>query len=285
MNFKRKLIKGVLTAGGFAGYLYLQNTWLQKTYYRISVEALARENEGLKIAHLSDLHLPNTQVDLKKLVSEIKEENPDFIFLTGDQFDAAHPFHMEETVQFLKKLSEISPIYAVHGNHDLKSPLAEYIPDVYRKSGVTLLEDEAYTVMAPDRKPIVIIGAAEPESIIQKQRRDLLKKITIRSDWAGQTRLLLAHHPEYFEKYHQDKTKSPDITFSGHAHGGQIRIPSVGGLFAPGQGRMPKHTSGIHALAEDPSKKLVISRGTGPSHFPFRINNRPEVVFVTLHKK
>ena len=282
MSIKNKLLTTTVLVGGAALYLRQQNTSLQTSYYTLAVTNLEKENEGLKIAHLSDLHLPRTQVNLEKVLKKIADEAVDFIFLTGDQFDAGQSFNRKQALDFFCSLRKIAAVYAIHGNHDQQSPRAEEIPDLYQEAGITLLEDNAYSVMAENRRPIVIMGAAEPASLLKKQKRNLLSKVMVRPDWQGQTRLLLAHRPELFERYHQDKTKAPDITFSGHAHGGQVRIPKVGGLFAPGQGRLPKHTSGVHALAADPSKRLVISRGLGPSQFPFRVNNRPELIFVSL---
>lgn len=284
MSIKKTIITNVAAIGGVAAYLYAQNTWIQKTEYVISLENLASQNEGLKIAHLSDFHMPNQKIDLDKLMDMIEEEHPDFVFMTGDQVDAANPFDMQKSKEFFSKLTEIAPVYAVNGNHDIKSPNMKKLEELYKESGVTLLKDDIYSVMAPGREPIVIMGIDEPSNILKKQLGDPMKNINIRKDWQGQTRLLLAHRPERFEKYHQDPEKEPDLTFSGHAHGGQVRIPKVGGLFAPGQGKMPKHTSGVFSLASDHTKKMVVSRGLGPSQFPLRINNRPELVLVTLRK-
>ena len=284
MSDKKTMITKVAAIGGAAAYLYAQNKWIQKTEYVISLENLMSKNEGLKIVHLSDFHMPNQKINLDKLVEMIEEEHPDFIFMTGDQVDAANPFDMKESRDFFSKLEKIAPVYAVNGNHDIKSPNMKKLEELYRESGVTFLKDDAYSVMAPGRDPIVIMGIEEPSTILKKQLGDPMKKINIRKDWQGQTRLLLAHRPEQFEKYHQDSEKEPDLTFSGHAHGGQVRIPKVGGLFAPGQGKMPKHTAGVFSLASDHTKKMVVSRGLGPSQFPLRINNRPELVVVTLRK-
>lgn len=284
MSVKKKLVKSLATIGGVAAYLYTQNRWIEKTEYIVSLENLDLQNDGMKIAHLSDIHMPNQEINLEKLVKMIKEEQPDFIFMTGDQVDAANPFDVKAATDFFKQLTKIAPVYAVNGNHDIHSPNIEQLQAVYEESGVTLLVDDVYSVLLPGRRPIVIMGLAEPATLLQKQLGNPMKPITIREDWHGQTRLLLAHRPERFEKYHQDPANEPDLTFSGHAHGGQIRIPKVGGLFSPGQGKMPKHTAGVFVLASDPTKKMVISRGLGPSQFPFRINNRPELVLVTLKK-
>lgn len=284
MSKEHKTLRKAVWAGGAAAYFYLQNSWIQKTPYQISLENLELENDGMKIALLSDLHIPNQKIDLKKLTKMIQSEKPDFIFLVGDQVDAGKPFYFKKTKEFLTGLKKIAPVYAVHGNHDEKAPNAKLLGRLYKESGTTLLEEEAYSVLAPNRKPLVIMGVGEPSNLLKKQVGDLLSKVRIRDDWKGQTRLLLAHRPENFERYHLDSAKAPDLTFSGHAHGGQIRIPKVGGLYAPGQGKMPKHTAGVFALPNDQSKKLVVSRGLGPSQFPLRINNRPELIMVTLKK-
>lgn len=86
--------------------------------------------------------------------------------------------------------------------------------------------------------------------------------------------VLLTHEPQYLEAYAQ---AGFDLAFAGHAHGGQIRLPFTDGLFAPGQGVLPKLASGVHRSGP---MTLIISRGLGNSTFPFRVFNRPEVISV-----
>ncbi|SHJ81138.1 hypothetical protein SAMN05444401_3943 [Clostridium amylolyticum] len=109
---------------------------------------------------------------------------------------------------------------------------------------------------------------------IPKNRQGLSKEA---SSSKNHFTLLLSHRPEQIETYAQCGI---DLVFSGHAHGGQMRIPFTGqGGFAPNQGKFPKYTSGIHMLGDT---ALVISRGLGNSSFPFRVFNRPEIVLVEL---
>ena len=89
-------------------------------------------------------------------------------------------------------------------------------------------------------------------------------------------KVLLAHRPEFFEQY----AGKADLIFSGHAHGGQFRLPFVGGLVAPNQGVVPKYDSGLYI---DGSTNMIVSRGIGNSIVPFRFNNRPEVILVELN--
>ena len=90
--------------------------------------------------------------------------------------------------------------------------------------------------------------------------------------------ILLSHRPEQFSVY---KEMNVDLVFSGHAHGGQIRIPFIGGIIAPNQGLFPKYTEGIY---NDGETSMVVSRGLGNSLFPFRVFNRPELIVITLRK-
>ena len=91
--------------------------------------------------------------------------------------------------------------------------------------------------------------------------------------------ILLSHRPCLFDVY---KEKKLDLVLTGHAHGGQIRLPLVGGLYAPNQGILPKYTSGIINAS---NTNMIVSRGIGNSTFPFRVNNKPELVIITLKNK
>ena len=164
--------------------------------------------------------------------------------------------------KLFRKLAAIAPTYAITANHDRHSPMFHISLDLYKKTGIRYLDDEAISVLAKGRKPVVIMGLSDKSAAMQRITKDFLKKIRLRKDWQGQTRLLLAHRPEHFLKYHIDPEKSADLTFAGHAHGGQIRIPRLGGLFAPGQGRMPQHTEGVYRPADGSGKET----GRQPGH-------------------
>ena len=88
--------------------------------------------------------------------------------------------------------------------------------------------------------------------------------------------VLLSHRPEFFDLYVQ---QGFPLVLSGHAHGGQIRLPFLGGILAPGQGFFPEYDSGLYT---DETTSMVVSRGLGNSVFPFRLNNPPEIIIITL---
>ena len=98
-------------------------------------------------------------------------------------------------------------------------------------------------------------------------------------DGEGGYTILLSHRPELFETY---VNCSIDLVFAGHAHGGQFRLPFIGGLVAPNQGMFPQYDAGLYT---DGSTSMVVSRGIGNSIIPFRFNNRPEIVLVELNAR
>ena len=115
---------------------------------------------------------------------------------------------------------------------------------------------------------IAVIGVNDPDF-----KTDKLAQLQVEE--AGFT-VLLSHRPELFDAYVE---KNVDLALSGHSHGGQIRLPFLGGLIAPHQGLFPKYDGGLYTKDDT---NMVVSRGVGNSLFPFRVNNRPEIVLVEL---
>src|SRR5699024_8580488 len=111
---------------------------------------------------------------------------------------------------------------------------------------------------------------------------DALRTVDLTAEQMAQPKILLAHHPEAFLRYHENINKSPDLVLSGHAHCGQIRVPGIGGLFAPNQGKLPKYTSGVFYLPGKPDKQMEVSRGNAASSFPIRLNNRSDVIAIHI---
>ncbi|MER2040558.1 metallophosphoesterase [Desemzia incerta] len=261
-------------------YLYLNNTWLQTTHYSIRIPFLDEELKGTKIVQVSDVHFPKEGVSIQRLLKKVANESPSFIALTGDLIQVDEKFPASKLSQLSTGLAKIAPTYAVTGNHDLKGGHLRDWEQMLSESGVTVLIDEA--VWHPiNGSGLVLMGLSEKEDF-DSAPKPILKEIELADEQKDEKRILLAHHPEFLEEYLMDLTRVPDLILSGHAHGGQIRLPFFGGLFAPGQGRFPKYTSGVHFDSDLPDKRMVVSRGIGNSTFPFRFNNRPEIVVIEL---
>lgn len=226
---------------------------------QIRRETLLGQKVNLTICHLSDIHFPLNGVTLKSILNQCRLEKPDIICVSGDLYDDSIQSY-DVLINFLYHLLEIAPVYYVRGNHELRVKHRPQIEKEIEEAGVKLLKNESVKL-----GPLCIIGVDE---LNRFQRFELNEE---------QFNVILAHHPEDLKKLMSNE--HIDLILSGHAHGGQIRIFDQG-LFAPGQGILPKYTKGLHPITN--SLNLNISAGIGFSSFPQRINNRPEIVIIKL---
>lgn len=253
-------------------YLYLQNNWIQIENINIEIKDLPHEIDGFKIAHVSDLHLPKNASDITKTVKLIKKQNPDIIVMTGDLVDQSIDLKDSKLDTICIELRKICNVYAVSGNHESRR-IKEW-KQVLKRNDIKVIDND-YIVFKKNNEMIAIMGLSDAKSY----SADIYKNI---KSIKNMPRLLLAHRPELFPTYYNDKESiRPDLVFCGHAHGGQFRIPFIGGLYSPSQGYFPKLTSGVYVKN---SVSMVVSRGLGNSVFPIRINNRPHLPIVTLNK-
>ncbi len=226
---------------------------------------------GFRIAHVSDLHNASFGEENSELLRLINEAEPDIIVITGDLIDSNRT-DIGVAVSFADEASKLAPIYYVNGNHEAVIPRAEYerLKTGLSAIGVTVLENSSVEITRGDDK-IRLIGINDPSFASDTEPRELA---------AGDIyTVLLAHRPEYYDDY---VSADVDLVFSGHAHGGQFRLPFIGGLIAPGQGFFPKYDSGLY---ESGNTHMIVSRGLGNSIIPVRINNRPELIIAELRAK
>ena len=265
---------------GFVVWGIIENNSPKITDYTIKSDNLPEGFKGYKIAQISDLHNTKIGKDNEKVLNLLKSANPDIIVLTGDLIDSRKT-KIEVAVNFAKKANEIAPCYYVSGNHESRLDDFDGFASKLEAVGVTVLRNQKVRLADGDEY-ITLIGIEDPAftndypsdndaAYIEKTLGDLV------AEDDGFT-VVLSHRPELLTSYSKFGV---DVVFSGHAHGGQFRIPFVGGVYAPGQGFFPKYTQGI---ITDKNTNLVISRGVGNSSFPLRINNRPEIVVVELQK-
>lgn len=254
-------------------YAVYQNSKLVVTETGICDENIPEGFDGFKIAHLSDLHNCSLGEGNINLVNILKESDCDIIVMTGDMIDSRRT-NINVTIDFISEAVKIAPCYYVNGNHEARLfGTYENFRDEIEKMGVTVLENKAITLERNDCV-IDLIGLNDTGFDLGTSIDYYLDKTMPEGD---NYKILLAHRPEYFELY-----EGVDLILSGHAHGGQIRLPVIGGVYAPGQGLFPKYDSGVYHEGE---MTMVVSRGLGGSAFPLRINNNPEVVFITLEKE
>ncbi|MGI5897262.1 MAG: metallophosphoesterase [Oscillospiraceae bacterium] len=236
---------------------------------------------GFKIAQISDLHNAEFGDDNKQIIGLLKKEQPDIIILTGDLLDSHHT-ESNIAVSFVKQAMEIAPCYYVTGNHEAQ--LGEQYVSFEKQlesCGVSILHNQTATIER-NGEFIQILGVDDPSFSESDSMFDLNAEILSteieRADAQKGYKILLSHRPEAFDVYVE---KGIDLVFCGHAHGGQFRLPFVGGLAAPNQGLFPKYDGGTY---QENRTTMLVSRGIGNSIIPFRIGNQPELVVAILHR-
>ena len=280
----KKIIVGVvIVIILLSAFCWWNNNALEITEIQYTNKDIPEEFDGYRIVHLSDLHNKEFGKDQKRLVEKIKEANGDIIIMTGDMVDNFQD-DITPTIKLMEECVKIAPCYFVSGNHEVDIEHFEDFKKNIENIGVDVLDSEIAKITI-GKDTIDLMGLRDANFISTDEykygnpiERDLNKLIKGSSDF----KILLAHRPEYFDWYSKENSEI-DLVFSGHAHGGQIRIPFINqGLIAPGQGIFPQLTEGITTKN---STSIVVSRGLGNSRVPLRIFNRPEVVIVTLRSE
>ena len=254
------------------------NTALVRTDVLVCSNGIPEAFDAYKIVQISDLHDAQIGENNEKLIAMTAEAEPDCIVLTGDFVDSSR-FHPERSLSVAEALAKIAPVYYVSGNHEAIIPDADYqaLTDGLRALGVCVLEDES-AELTRGGQSIRLIGLTDigfrPGTL--EEKKDALRTALSALLPEDEFSVTLAHRPELMDVY--TECGAP-LVLSGHAHGGQIRLPGIGGLIAPGQGLFPKYTDGKY---EENGTTLVVSRGVGNSVLPLRVNDRPQIVVVQL---
>lgn len=259
-------------------YLHYENTKLQVSNYKIVNNNVPVDFNNYKIVQISDFHNNQSDTLTNDLIKEIEKQKPNIIVLTGDLIDSRKT-NVEVAINFIKKINNVAPIYYVSGNHEARIKSYRKIKEQLAESKVVVLENKT-EVLKINESSINLIGIDDPKMAHKSFVSDSeIIKVELDNAKYNEDKysILLTHRPELFNTY---VGREIDLILVGHAHGGQIRIPFIGGIVAPNQGFFPKYTSGIF---EENKTAMVVSRGIGNSIFPFRINNRPELVVITLH--
>ena len=251
---------------------------LQTTYTSLPVSGLPVGFLGCRIVHLSDLHGHEYGEGSERLLARVREAEPELIFLTGDLIDREEQFAMVPALA--KGLAAIAPTYYVTGNHEWEVGNVPTLKKVLTQCGVTVLSNE-YDVVERWGDRVIVAGVDDPYGYAdQKTPEELYEEIS--TEFPNETVLLLAHRNESFDRYAE---AGYDLVFSGHAHGGIIRLPFTDGLLGTNRKLFPARTSGVHTVGES---TLFVSRGLGNntnSVGGFRLFNRPELAITELTGK
>ena len=254
------------------------NTALEVNEYEVVSDRIPQDFEGFRIAQVSDLHNAEFGEGNEKLIQLLSQTDPDVIVITGDLIDSRHT-DIEIALDFARQAVKIAPVYYVSGNHEARVREYEDLKMGLAEAGVVILENQKVQITR-EGESITLMGIDDPsfqEDYLfgdsESVARQAIENLQNESD---EYTILLSHRPELFDLY---VDTGMDLVFSGHAHGGQFRLPFVGGLVAPNQGFFPKFDEGRFT---EENTTMIVSRGVGNSIIPIRFNNRPEIVLVTL---
>lgn len=278
MKKKKRIVAAILViALILAGWTIWENVTVGVTRYSVKSNRLPESFDGYKIVVISDFHNAVFGKDNQQIVDKIAGEQADIIAITGDLIDSGKT-DIETAVALVRNLKNIAPCYYVTGNHeawigDLFSELEEKLI----AEGVIILHDQVLD-LTKQGESILMAGLDDPDftdrtSYVQES---ILQTKLDMMDLSDAYCILLSHRPELFNAY---VNANVDLVLSGHAHGGQIRLPFIGGIVAPNQGFLPKYDAGLYT---QDNTTMIVSRGIGNSIIPIRFNNRPEILVIEL---
>jgi predicted MPP superfamily phosphohydrolase len=279
------LLVAIGVAALLIGLSYIGNNSIEKTTYDVTSSRLPTSFDGFCIAQISDLHDHRFGPFQPRIMRYVREARPDVIVITGDITQEGR-LRIQDMRDLAQQLTAVAPVYFVTGNHEASCPDLPGLLIEIEQAGITVLRSSSVTLQRGDQQ-IAIAGIDDPqifhvwgrpwrEMVVQWQT----ELVRLRTSLNVETfTVLLSHRPEFLRTYAR---LGFDLVLAGHAHGGQVRLPGIGGLYAPNQGWLPRYTTGVY---RNEGTAEVVSRGLGGSIFPIRVFNRPEVVVVRLRSQ
>lgn len=273
---KAAVAAAVLSA---AGWTLVQNRMLVTDRLTLIVPGLPKAFDGKKILHISDLHDKRYGEGFNNLINSCAFLDPDYIFFTGDLF-SRYDNDLEPKLVLMRRLMKLGEVYYVTGNHEADAPSsANALCTALYKEGIHVLLNRTERIYEGEDY-ISVTGAALPKEHYRTENGysdrlevtpDLMHRLVGEPDREA-VNFLLAHDPLPFEAYVR---WGADVTFSGHVHGGIIRLPFIGGLLSPERKFFPKYSKGLYRLGK---AQMIVCAGLGK----FRLGNPSELILVTL---
>ena len=256
-------------------------------YYRFEVKNW-RAPGCFRLAFLSDLH----NNIAPGLLEQLREAQPQAVLIGGDMINkpiGKMPARFTRGYGLVRRLAAEFPVYYALGNHEASwknNETGRETWDRYRKAlekkGVVFLEN-ASARLGDEEHPLTVTGADLGRTAYShhKDRRRAPEPAELRESLgeAQPYQILLPHHPDYIETY---QAWGADLVLAGHLHGGQARLPFVGGVISPGLHLFPPYTKGLYS---SDACVMLVSPGLGTHTVPFRIFNPREAYIVDLVKE
>ena len=272
-----KWLSGALICTAAGCFAYKQNKTLDVNTFTYRNEKIPKSFHGFRILHLSDLHNARFGFHQRKLCKEIQLADPDIIVISGDLIDKRKCTmdNIKPALRLIREAVKVAPVYYVPGNHEATSSIYPYLKEQLLALHVEVLSNSKVE-FCRDHESITLLGMKDPKFYRQEPGRFERTLRALKDMGDTPFNMLLSHRPEKMDLY---ASCGIDLCLCGHAHGGQIRIPRIGGLYAPNQGIFPKYTSGRY---EKGDTTMFVSRGLGNSKAPLRIHNHPQLLLIRL---
>lgn len=285
MKRKKHLVKitaaTVICLTAFLAVLF-GNAHISAESYSVALQNLG---SSVRVILLSDLHGKSFGRENSRLIAKIQEQSPDAIFLDGDMIDrSADSADVQELLRLIKRLHEIAPVYFAPGNHELEYMQTDTsLLTQVAEAGAVVVND-SYVDVTIAGQPLRIGGTMghafyfgrSEEEFSSSPEYQFLKAF----EDTDVPKICLAHMPDTFIFNGAYSMWNVDLVLSGHTHGGLIRLPFIGGLYAPMQGWFPEYDQGYFRLGEH--MQMVITSGLAGHGVIPRINNPPEIVVIDL---
>ena len=266
------------------GLIYISTNVIKTKKYQVKNSKLPEEFNGLKIAHISDVHSKIFGKDNSGVIDRVIKENPDVVIMSGDIIDKREE-DIEKFVSMYKKIYERYPTYYSIGNHERKLGWKKYKKylKMLQMCGVHVIINGSEKLIKNDKH--IIINALkfrenmQPKVLTKEKEEEFISymKNKLKNLDTKDFNILIAHDPENFKMY---KQLGVDLVFSGHVHGGLIRFGKIC-LLSPRRTFFPKYSYGKNT---EENTTIITSAGMGKATLPIRLFNRPEIVIVTLYK-
>ena len=271
---KKKNILRILSWFGIAVavvWLVWGNISLQVERYTISDTQVPDAFSGYRIVHVSDLHNTTIGKGNSRLLKAIRDSSPDIIVITGDLIDSRRT-NINVAFSFVREAADIAPVLYVSGNHEARLDYAS-IRQGLQDSGAIVLDNDQF-VLEKGEESLSFLGLSDMKfSSVENMTTELTRLVRETEGY----RILLCHRPQLFDIF---RGSGIHLMLSGHAHGGQVRIPFVGGSFTLDQGIFPKYDSGLYGSE---NCRMLVSRGLGDSIISLRVANRHTLLVIDLY--
>lgn len=285
MKRKKHLVKitaaMVICLAAFLAVLF-GNAHISTASYSVALQNLG---SSVRVILLSDLHGKSFGRENSRLIAKIQEQSPDAIFLDGDMIDrSADPTDVQELLRLIERLHEIAPVYFAPGNHELEYMQTDTsLLTQVAEAGAVVVND-SYVDVTIAGQPLRIGGTMGHAFYFGRSEEEFSSSPEYRFLKAFEDtnvpKICLAHMPDTFIFNGAYSMWNVDLVLSGHTHGGLIRLPFIGGLYAPMQGWFPEYDRGYFRLGEH--MQMVITSGLAGHGVIPRINNPPEIVVIDL---